>query len=81
MTNPNRLVKFKQVPSGETNLSQVLRMCWLSSIFLFIAVVSIYQNHLSELFKNQTIQKLYNYTVLRCESKRFIPCHVPLYSM
>lgn len=51
MTNPSRLVKLKQVPSGETNLSQVLRMCWLSSVFLFIAMVSIYQNHLSELLK------------------------------
>lgn len=26
MTNPDWLVKFKQVPSGETNVSQVLRM-------------------------------------------------------
>ena len=50
MTNPNRFVKFKQVPSGETNLSQVLRMCWLSSIFLFIAVVSVYQNHFIRAF-------------------------------
>ena len=65
MANPNGFIlKFKQVPSGKNNLSQVLRMCWLLSVFLFIAMVSIHQNHLWELFKNQAIQKLANYTDL-----------------
>lgn len=81
MTNPEWLVKFKEVPSGETNLSQVLRMCWLSSVFLFIAVVSVYQNHLLELFKNQGIQKLYNYTIFWGVRVRDLFSVVPLYSM
>ena len=71
MANPNGFIlKFKQVPSGKNNLSQVLRMCWLLSVFLFIAMVSIHQNHLWELFKNQAIQKLANYTDLWSASVR-----------